>query len=172
MERLIITALLCTFALSACGGSGNSTTTTTEASKADVLTAIAPKTSSITPLPPAPEVQAAKMSISGVDANANGVRDDIEISLAKAALHNGGTVSSSDFAKLLEVVKNIQPSETSKTIDIKKFYCSYQSMPAGIKEKISASMIISLVTDTQARKRAYAEQSINTSGSLGAEVCE
>ncbi len=172
MNRLIITGLLCTVALSACGGSSNSATTKTEASKADVLTAIAPKTSSITPLPPTPEEQASKSSISGVDANTNGVRDDIEISLAKTALHDGGTASATDFSKLLEVVKIIQPSETSKTIDIKKFYCSYQSMPASIKEKISASMMIALVTDTQARKRAYAEQSINTSGSLGAEICE
>lgn len=172
MKRLLLATLFCSTALSACGGGSNSSTSTTEASKADVLTAIAPKTASITPLPPAPEVQAAKSSISGVDANTNGVRDDIEISLAKTALHDGGTASSADFSKLLEVVKIIQPSETTKTIDIKKFYCSYQSMPASIKDKISASMMIALVTDTPARKRAYAEQSINTSGSLGAESCE
>jgi hypothetical protein len=165
----------CGLFLASCGGSGGGSsgvTKTSEATKADLLIAISPPTSLITPLPPAPEFQNARASVAGVDVNANGVRDDIEISLAKTALHDGGTASSSDFSKLLEVVKIIQPSETSKTLDHRKFYCAYRSMPNAVKERVSAAMMIALVTDTAARKKAYAEQSTNTSGSLGAESCE
>jgi hypothetical protein len=180
MNKLLLIHILGLIILSACGGgsstggsgSSTATATATEATKENLLIAMAPKTSSIALLPPAPDIQAAKSSIAGVDTNTNGVRDDIEILLAKATMHEAGAASSADFSKLLDIVKLIQPSEATKTIDIKKFYCMYQSMPSSIKGKISASMLITLVTDTTKRKKMYAEQSINTSGSLGAEICE
>lgn len=171
MKKILTASILSTLVLSACGG-GSSSTASTDATKADLSAAISPKTASIAPLPPTPDSQTVKASISGVDANSNGVRDDIEISLAKASVHDGGTATSSDFAKLMDVIKTIQPSESAKVIDVKKFYCDYQALPSAIKQKISSSMMLSLVTDTPARKKAFAEQSINTSGSLGAETCQ
>lgn len=172
MKKILTAALLSTLVLSACGGgSSSNATASTDATTADMTAAIAPKTTSISPLPPTPDSQAVKASISGVDANSNGVRDDIEISLAKASVHDGGTATSSDFARLMDVIKTIQPSESTKVIDVKKFYCDYQTLPSSIKQKINSSMMLALVTDTSARKRAFAEQSINTSGSLGAETC-
>lgn len=143
-----------------------------EATIDNILSAISPQTLTIAPLPFKPDPLVAKSSISGIDTNKNSVRDDIEIVLAESLFQDNGKASSSDFNELLDVVKLIQPYETPKTIDMKQFYCRYQSLPIGIKSRISSGTLINLVTDTPARKKAFYQQSINTSGNLGAEICE
>ena len=177
LRKVIIVTIIggSSMLLISCGGGSSSEVLTAqpnEISKEQAQSILAPKASSIAALPPEPNRQQSNTSISGVDSNSNGVRDDIEIVLAKSVLHNGNVASAGDFTKLINLVKYIHPSEIQKTIDQKSFYCQYQSLPANIKAKISMQMLITLVTDTAARKRAYATQSINTSGSLGAEICQ
>jgi len=128
------------------------------------LAAIAPS------LPPAPETQVAKATVAGVDINSNGVRDDIERALAQGvAMIPSATAS--DYLKLLDVVKYLQPSETEKTIDHKIYYCLYTGLPQKIQEKISSNLLRSMVIDTKDRAKIFVRQSINTSGNLGAEIC-
>lgn len=110
--------------------------------------------------------------ISGTDANRNGVRDDVEETLMQAASSWMKRPSATDFGQLIDVVKLIQPEDVPRAIDMHKFYCGYRGLPASIKDKVSARMIITVVTDTPERKKALARQVINTTGSLGAEVCE
>lgn len=108
----------------------------------------------------------------GADTNQNGIRDEIEETLKQVLSSWLQRPPVDDYNKLLEVVKLVQPTDVPRAIDMRKFYCRYGALPAAVKEKVSARMILTLVTDTPERKKALARQAINTSGSLGAEVCE
>ena len=103
------------------------------------------------------------------------MRDELELSLAQAVSYLGDTASAAEFAQLLSVVTQVQPKDTheaGKPIDLRAFYCAYRALPARIHARVSAGQIIAMVQGTSARKRAFAQQAVNTSGSLGAEICD
>ena len=87
----------------------------------------------------------------------------------------GDTASAAEFAQLLDVAKQVQPKdahEAGKPIDVRAFYCAYRALPARLQARVSAGQILAMVQDPPARKRAFAQQAVDTSGSLGADVCD
>lgn len=63
----------------------------------------------LAPLPPAPAPGAAQASVAGVDANGNGVRDDLDLILAQALSHLRDTASAASFAQLPAGVAQASP---------------------------------------------------------------
>lgn len=162
--------ILLTSLVSGCGGGGKSEAVK-EPTQAEVQEILAKQITVASSLPAAPDATASKASVAGVDTNSNGVRDDVEITTAQVLFDGPGGISAADYNQVLDIIKYIQPSETTKTIDQRNFYCQYRALPEAVRSRLSMQMLINMVTDTRTRKQAYQSQSINTSGSLGAEYC-
>lgn len=169
MQKFFIVSVLICIALSALNANANSPT-----AQGDIIRSLRvddAKKKFLTSLPPPPDPVAAKKSIAGVDVNENGVRDDLELSLAEITLYAKGRVTHADFYQLLEVVKFLHPSEKVKVINLSRFYCDYRMLDAGIQKRISESMMINLVTNSIARKNAFFRQLANAADVMDAGNC-
>jgi hypothetical protein len=96
--------------LASCGGGDNSTETATEQAQAAVpgaWTGRAPKVEVINGItvPPEPSLAANNATLAGVDANANGVRDDVDRKLAKAQLtpaeYSASIIVASEYQRII-----------------------------------------------------------------------
>lgn len=158
--------------LSACGGGSDKPAASAQVTKVDIQNALSTSISTGVALPAPPDVTISNASIAGTDVNSNGVRDDIEIAVTKTLMDGSRSVSISDLTKVMDILRYIQPSESGKVIDQKAYYCQYRALPQAVRDRVSMQMLTAHVTDTKMRKVAYHNQSTNTSGSLGAEVCQ
>ncbi len=114
MNRLIITGLLCTVALSACGG-GKSNPSESQKTSENYYGRTLPQ-----------EPSNSSSSLAGTDSNSNGVRDDVERALASTFK------SDSDYAMSMngaaELQKILTDTNSSFTVVDRKFTCSTVSL--------------------------------------------
>lgn len=129
-------SLVLAAALTACGGGGGNT-------PAETINGVA--------VPPQPEAQANQATLAGVDINANGIRDDIERSVAL----NFGTdpqqlALASAHARAVQAVV-VTASRTAGDAYVEKIRCLSDR---ALLERLSAQTKATL--DNESRRRAYA----------------
>ena len=114
MERLIVTALLCTVALSACGG-GKSNTSDSQNTSENYYGRTLPQ-----------EPSNPSASLAGTDSNNNGVRDDVERALASTFKSDADFTMSMNGAA--ELQKILTDTGSSYSVVERKFTCSTVSL--------------------------------------------
>ena len=102
-------------------------------------------------IPPAPNPDLNASTVAGIDSDANGVRDDIDILLAR---NFGG--SETDYVIALVHSKSLQaallqPSEANAFAHVNTMTCASDQMLTRLSEMTLATL------DTPARRKAYAK---------------
>lgn len=121
-------------------------------------------------LPLNPDKNQDDLTINGIDTNNNQVRDYIENMLPQMfPIEKRKDINL--YNQILNIIKNIQPTQEEKVIDFHKFYCQYIALPQDFKERTSSTLLQALVIDTPMRKKRFYEQAINTGWSLWSEDC-
>jgi hypothetical protein len=140
------------FFLTSCGGGDNTTTTTTTTPSVVATTEVI---NGIT-VPVAPDATMNAATLKGVDSNNNGVRDDVERQISKAANSTSQFDTASKLANAYQaLITNPTPvSRQSALLVEKSILCSVSDstlIPTSLKN-LSDTSVESLVFNTDERK--------------------
>ncbi len=129
--------------------------------------------SSSVELPAVPDNETAKLSITGIDYNNNGIRDELE-NITFQGLNTLPNINIDSYYQLLSIVDMIQPKSpiVENSINEHNIYCSYRLLSEGVKIELPLSLLYSIVLDTQERKNAFNSSLEESVVSLGEESCE
>ena len=179
MKILNFTLLLlsCGLIITGCGGGSENSDTSSPTSetklpltKENITSIILPNNSK---LPPKPDKTENNKTLSGVDANNNNIRDDLEHIAYQSTQFAQTSDKKEEYEKLIELIKYIQPTgATSQIIEQHKFYCEYRNLPENVRDNISMQRLQDIVTDTLERKKAFYNSLVKTSGNTGEEICQ
>ncbi|MEI4552159.1 PKD domain-containing protein [Pseudoalteromonas spongiae] len=124
-------------------------------------------------LPPKPDRELAIVTVEGIDTNNNGTRDDLE-HITYQGLNMLKGVNLDTYNHMISIINMIQPPAKAVENSISKIaiYCSYQSLPENVKEKMPLRFVYMLVLNTQPRKTAHARSVMSAPRDLGPELCE
>lgn len=147
-KLLIVGMLVLPILLSACGGASGSS-----ANSATTINGIT--------VPPAPDATLNAATLAGVDSNSNGVRDDVERSIAVKATNQTSFSASLSIAKEYQNMVTNAISGTDVTAANKKIACITINNP---DTGLSNIDIAKLVTDNPQRLQSYKDKAINAGG--------
>lgn len=156
---LILRMLVATqvFILASCGGGGSSVA---NGSSGESINGIA--------VPPAPDMAANNATLEGVDSNGNGVRDDVERTIAQAVKSQDSFVKSIALAKGMSLFATATSEMQRNEIDaiFRQIMCSdyYVYQDSGISiERIARDGIF----NTETRRSAFERATANYGGLEG-----
>lgn len=147
--KLLLIVIPLIIILASCGG-GSENTTTTSAEKINGIT-----------VPPEPDAKTNNSTIAGIDINNNGVRDDIERTIASTSS------SASEFNANIEITKEYQKILTSKIISSSEIN-KIQKLIACIATKNNSIKIDSelklIIANTDERKSEFRKKLSSAGG--------
>ena len=138
MRKLLSVVLLATTTVGGCGGGGGSGSNAPEPEKINGL---------LVPATPNPTTNAS--TLAGVDANGNGLRDDIE---RKLATDLGS--STTDYAAAVDHAKTLQAAIVAPTASAAAAHLAIVNCMTSTRRLHAREMTIA-TTDTPERKAAY-----------------
>jgi len=123
-------------------------------------------------LPSLPSVSDATGTVNGIDANGDGVRDELEVLVYQAIVLTDGS-STENYQAILDVLKMIQPVDpvVDNSIDEQTITCAYLDLPKSAVTNLSLDLLFDLVLDTPERIDAYESALVPAVNNLGAESC-
>lgn len=149
--------------LVACGGAGSDSDTSL-ASKGDKKTAQAivpgqwvgrapkPESKNGITVPPLPNAAANDVSLSGVDSNANGVRDDVERAVAGSSKKSTYELQTASIARLYNRLTIEQLAGPDVVLINKQIYCLDIQRSKSERDTLSTSDILYLTANTSQRQ--------------------
>ena len=153
--------------LTACGGGGSGSKVVSE--NAGVL-------DNTINIPPEVDTNDDRKTLEGIDTNNNGIRDVIELAVYKTinSSENNTSIAVSDYKKLLEMIKEVQPKASSQveSINEHKFYCEYTTLSSETREILPYDVLLEMVHDTSERRKKYRQSLKPITTSRGAEKCD
>lgn len=182
MQNFLFLMIFITLFLQGCssGSSDNegdvSPSTVTQEERAQILETALPNLGDLSNtviLPAEPAEDEVKATVTGVDDNNNGVRDELE-HIVYQGLNVVTDASSAEYDEVLQLVTMMQPQDpvVENSINEHEIYCSYTALSLTIKAELSLELLYDIVLDTQERKTRFNQSLRPSNYSLGAEVCE
>lgn len=111
-------------------------------------------------------------TVSGIDSNNNGVRDNVEVGLYQA-LYLLPDITKEQYEQVLSLVQYVEPQDPpiAESIEEQTVYCMHSALPSEVKGELPLSQVYTIVLDTQERVDAFNASSVPVVANLGAEVC-